>query len=316
MMAEHISEPHPLPRGHQRRIRRERTNTVLGIFGAGCITAGLLILAFALFQFFGTSLITRGHQTVLHDQFSKRLSQAHITPSARTLGPARSVPATTQAAIGQPVAEISIPKINIDFTVLQGTGDTQLEAGPGHYLGTPLPGQLGNAAIAGHRTTWLRPFWNLNELSPGDQIFITTTQGYFRYTVTSQIIVAPTDVAVLDPSTNATLTLSTCNPRFSASQRLIAKAVLSASWLPSDTAPVTSTSMPSATTQPARQFTSTGSWVPALVWGSITAAIAWAAWWLRRRLHRRWIYLAALPLFVVALFLFFLAVSPLLPASI
>ncbi len=308
----------PLPRGHQRRVRRERKYRVLGVIGGTCIGLGLLILAFAIFQFFGTGLITNGRQRALHDQFTQQLKRAHVEPVAHVLGPPRTVPTTPQPSIGQAVAEISIPKININFTVLQGTGDVQLEAGPGHYVATPLPGQLGNAAIAGHRTTWMRPFWNLNELNPGDAIYLTTTQGYFRYSVTSQTLVAPTDVAVLNPTTTATLTLSTCNPRFSATQRLIIKATLSGTWLPGDAnaSTTTTTTAPITPTTTPKQFVSSGSWAAAILWGIVTAAIGVGAALARRTWKRWWIYLVAAPIFVVALFLFFMAISPLLPASI
>lgn len=312
--------PPVLPRGYHRRVKRERTNRLLGILGTSFISLGLLILAFALFQFFGTGLITTGRQQKLHDQFSQQLRQAHINADKHPLGPARTVPTIPQPEIGQPVAEISIPKIHIDFTVLQGTGDVQLEAGPGHYTGTPLPGEIGNAAIAGHRTTWLRPFWNLNELNPGDSIFITTIQGYFRYRVTSQVVVAPTDASVLDPTTNATLTLSTCNPRFSATQRLVVKAVLSASWLPGDSAPsiATTTTRPvsTTTTEAAPQFVTSGSWIPAVVWGIFSALTAALTLIMQRKYRHWWIYLVGAPFFLVALFYFFLTISPLLPPSL
>ena len=308
----------PVPRGYHRRVKRERTNKVLGFVGATCIGLGLLILAFAIFQFFGTGLITKGRQSKLHDQFTQALHHAHISSTPHVVGPPRTVPVESQPSLGQPVAEISIPKIHIDFTVLQGTGDVQLEAGPGHYIGTPMPGQLGNVAIAGHRTTWLRPFWNLNELAPGDNIYLTTTQGYFRYRVTRQFVVAPTDISVLDQTTNATLTLSTCNPRFSATQRLIVQAVLSGTWLPSDGSPATTTTTPIATTttKPTPQFVSSGSALPAVLWGIACAAIGVCAWWLVRRLRRWWIYLVAAPFFLIALFFFFLTISPLLPPSL
>ena len=311
-----LPSPTPLPRGHRRRMKRERTNKVLGFIGATCIGLGLLILAFAIFQFFGTGLITKGRQAKLHDQLAQELHHAHITTTPHAVGPPRTVPVETQPALGQPIAEISIPKIHIDFTVLQGTGDVQLEAGPGHYIETPMPGQLGNVAIAGHRTTWLRPFWNLNELSPGDDIYLTTTQGYFRYRVSKQFVVAPTDVSVLDQTSNATLTLSTCNPRFSATQRLIVQAVLSGTWLPSDGSPSTTTPVATTTTNSTPQFVSSGSALPAVLWGIVCAAIGVAAWWCVRRFRRWWIYLVAAPLFLIALFYFFLTISPLLPPSL
>src|SRR5207302_2511071 len=86
---------------------------------------------------------------------------------------------------------------------------------------TPMPGQPGNAAIAGHRTTYGAPFFNLNELQPGDPIFVTTRQGRFRYEVRETRTVSPSQLSVLNPTPDNRLTLTTCNPRFSASQRLV-----------------------------------------------------------------------------------------------
>ena len=95
---------------------------------------------------------------------------------------------------------ITIPKIDLSMVVVEGTGDAQLQTGPGHYPTTPLPGEDGNAAIAGHRTTYLHPFYNLNELVPGDPITIVTLQGIFLYHVTGSLAVPPTDVSVVAPT--------------------------------------------------------------------------------------------------------------------
>lgn len=110
--------------------------------------------------------------------------------------------------------------------IVEGTGEGQLQQGPGHYPGTPLPGEAGNSAIAGHRTTYAAPFYNLNELQPGDLIYIQTSQGIFDYSVSYSETVSPTDTAVLDDTTVPQLTLTTCNPRYSSTQRLVVVALL------------------------------------------------------------------------------------------
>ncbi len=94
-------------------------------------------------------------------------------------------PSIPDPPIGSPVGTIQIPKINLAMTVVEGTDEAQLAMGPGHYPTTPLPGEAGNAAIAGHRTTYLHPFYSLDALAPGDLIFITTLQGTFLYRVAS-----------------------------------------------------------------------------------------------------------------------------------
>ena len=140
------------------------------------------------------------------------------------------MPLTTRAAGegegGRPAPRIEIPKIGVDKIVVAGVALSDLRKGPGHYPNTPLPGQLGNAAIAGHRTTYGAPFFRVDELAAGDEIIVTTVQGTFRYLVTEIKIVKPTDFSVLDPTPDATLTLTSCNPRYSSRQRIVVKARL------------------------------------------------------------------------------------------
>ena len=122
--------------------------------------------------------------------------------------------------------DLEIAKIGIDKIVVAGTSTAELRKGPGHYANTPLPGQLGNAAIAGHRTTFGAPFYRINELVAGDEIKVTTLEGVFIYRVTEQLIVRPNDISVIAPTADAELTLTSCHPRFSASQRIVIKAKL------------------------------------------------------------------------------------------
>jgi sortase A len=120
-----------------------------------------------------------------------------------------------------------IPAIGVDRYVVEGVGEADLQMGPGHYPGTPLPGQAGNVGIAGHRTTFGAPFFRLNELVRGDYIYLTDTSGKtWVYSVVRQWVVAPSDVAVLDATRKPELTLTTCNPRFEATTRLIVRAAL------------------------------------------------------------------------------------------
>ena len=136
---------------------------------------------------------------------------------------------------GSAMARIQIPRIGVDKTVVEGVRVSDLRKGPGHYPNTPLPGQAGNAAIAGHRTTYGAPFGDIDKVLPGDEIIITTIQGDFTYRVLEQgdghgyIIVAPTAVEVLrqdfSDSPNR-LTLTACHPKGSARQRIIVVAEL------------------------------------------------------------------------------------------
>lgn len=144
----------------------------------------------------------------------------------------------SQAVVSQPqdpegqdlpdgaVATLSIPKIELETTVVSGTTQKALKKGPGHYEETPLPGDRGNSAIAGHRTMYGHPFRNLDQLEAGDEIVVRTESGGFTYRVLEKKIVRPTDLSVIDPTEDSRLTLTTCHPVGSARERLIVVAEL------------------------------------------------------------------------------------------
>ena len=133
-----------------------------------------------------------------------------------------------ETAIGDPITKISIPAADLKPTVVvEGTGASALRAGAGHYPNTPLPGEEGNVAIAGHRTTYGKPFANLDHLKPGDEIFLETPVGKYTYKVSKDpFVVSPTDFTVIAQTPGKTLTLTTCHPKGSARQRLVVKADL------------------------------------------------------------------------------------------
>jgi sortase A len=115
--------------------------------------------------------------------------------------------------------------MKLDMVFVEGSGPEPLKKGPGHYERTALPGEVGNVGIAGHRTTYLHPFWGLNTLKRGDLIELQTRRGTFRYAVRWQRVVSPTGYWVLKRTKVPSLTLTTCHPRFSARERLIVRAV-------------------------------------------------------------------------------------------
>jgi sortase A len=220
--------------------------------------------------------------------------------------------------------------------IVEGTDESQLQQGPGHYLGTPLPGQAGNAAIAGHRTTYGAPFYNLNELLPGDPITVQTSQGTFTYDVVASHLVLPSNTTVLDASTTPELTLTTCNPRYSAAQRLVVLARLTAAALtPPPTVPTTappfstSTSTAPPSTVPnlaggvgeggGLSGVSTRNQVElAVLWGALTlvAAVLGLIGWRRGRRPWSWVVLAmGTPLTVAGLLLCYQHISLALPQS-
>ena len=123
----------------------------------------------------------------------------------------------TGAALG----ELVIPKIGVSYDVVQGTDTASLERGPGHYSSTALPGLGETVAIAGHRTTYLAPFRNINELDPGDRIDVQMPYATFTYVVQYAKIVTPQSWWITDDVGYERLVLSACNPLYSASQRIV-----------------------------------------------------------------------------------------------
>jgi sortase A len=130
---------------------------------------------------------------------------------------------------GDPLALLEIPAIGRSDIVVPGVSLNDLKDGPGHYPETPLPGQLGNASIAGHRTTYGAPFFDVDDLVPGDELIVTMLTGdQFVYEVTGIEIVSASDywvVTTTDP-TKAELTLTSCHPKYTARDRIVVHSVL------------------------------------------------------------------------------------------
>ena len=130
-----------------------------------------------------------------------------------------------QPAGRAPIGRIVIPRIHLEMVVVEGTSTSDLEKGPGHYdaetgVDTSLPGLGAVIAIAGHRTTFLHPFRHIDELRPGDKIYLEMPYGTFRYSVYFHRVVVPTDWSILRPRPYEKLVLTACHPLYSASHRL------------------------------------------------------------------------------------------------
>ena len=185
---------------------------------------GAIILLFVVWQLWGTAISQHQAQGQLKAAFDASL-RAHHPPKATASGPSL-IPASTfvpSGGDGSVVAHLQIPTIGVDQYVVEGTNSTDLSKGPGHYVGTAMPGQAGNVAIAGHRTTHGAPFNRLGQLGPGDRIILTTLSGESLTYVVSGApkAVSPNDVAVLNYFGDNRITLTTCTPEFSSTQRLI-----------------------------------------------------------------------------------------------
>jgi len=218
--------------------------TLASGLGQALVTAGLVLLLFVVYQLWVTDLFTAREQDRLADEL-----RTAWTADAPVVG----VPTPPAGpAMGEPFAVLHVPRLGEDWSrvVLEGTTEDQLSQGPGHYVGTALPGQPGNVSIAGHRVGRGSPFLDLDTLRPGDPIVVEVADGWFTYRVLGdqatgdpadpggipgQRIVTPAQVEVIAPTpggaadaapTGAYLTLTTCHPRYSARQRLVVHAVL------------------------------------------------------------------------------------------
>jgi sortase A len=147
------------------------------------------------------------------NQHQQELKTAFVDPPQRVI--------RRQPLKGDAIARIEIPAIGVDEYVVEGTDLDSLRKGPGHYPETPLPGEGGTAAIAGHRTTYGAPFRHIDELDPGDRIIIDMPDGRFIYRVEESKIVDDQDLSVLEPVGYRRLMLSACHPLYSAAQRII-----------------------------------------------------------------------------------------------
>jgi len=272
------------------------------------MAAGTLMLLFVAYQLWGTGIAEARSQSALTEDFQEL--QAEVPKEPDEFAP----PAPTGTAI----AIIKIPRIGIEKTVVQGVGVEDLKKAPGHYPNTPMPGQVGNAAIAGHRTTYGAPFYNFDELKPNDPILVTTLQGSFRYEVMETKIVRPSQVDVLDNTDDNRLTLTTCHPRFSASQRMVVIAKLIGEALqPPPVDPNAPKAERPVAFEEAGLSGGTAARGPAVLAGLAFVGVWIVAYMIRRAVGHKLIVwpIAAIPM-GLTLFVFFEQFARLLPANV
>lgn len=361
----------------------------VGGLGRILIALGLLIFAFVAYQLWGTGIQYARAQDQLEQDFEEQLAAlptptagpvttlAQVVPSsaddptlssvapADTTAAASTEPASTEAPsasvvelppldLGDVLGKIEIPSIGVEDMIVAGVRQSDLDEGVGHYPYTPLPGETGNSAIAGHRTTHGQPFFDLDKLAPGDEIVVTTLAGRFVYSVTDSKVVDPNDFTVLlgDPA-ESKLTLTTCHPRYSQKKRLVIAAVLDRTESVATPAEITYADdalTPEAQADPAPADTIVGgdsgtvgdggesgtvtladqtadafsngwfsdpdAWPQIALWGSLLTLVALAATWLGRRTNN-WIgaILGIFP-FTFVLYFWFENVNRLLPPGL
>jgi sortase A len=204
---------------------------LVGAVGELLITAGAVLLLFVAWQLWWTDVEANRSQSAtveaLAEDFQRPVPSPTASPTSTT--PISDLP--TSVAPGQAFGILRIPRLGEEWArpVLEGIDPGTLQDGIGHYPKTALPGAVGNVGLAGHRTTYGRPFHDIEQLRPGDKLVIETARGHTVYAVDRHAIVPPTATDVIAPvpqrpgasPTEAWLTLTTCHPKYSAEQRYI-----------------------------------------------------------------------------------------------
>jgi sortase A len=208
------------PETRPKERRRLGWRTPVRWFGFACLMGAAFFAGYVAWLLWGTGLETKAAQEEL---------RAEVLPIFEDPKPLDEAPEPGTIGVpGDAYAIIEIPAIGIEFVVVEGTAYEDLQSGPGHYLDTADPWDgSGRVGIAGHRTTYLAPFLNLDDLATGDEILLHTEFGIFTYGVTRNFVV-PSEGSgvVLEQTKDPTLVLTTCNPKYSSSQRLIIEADL------------------------------------------------------------------------------------------
>jgi sortase A len=218
---------------------KRRGHTALKALSTVLIVAGALLLIDAgitlLWQEPVSALYASLRQNALGDDLSRietrRIARVEVQALERLQTEKRRLTFLARAERGKanpgdPLGRIQIPKIGANFVIVQGTDASDLREGPGHYVNTPLPGEPGTVAIAGHRTTFLAPFRDIDELKPSDPIHVQMPYADFTYSVQRTRIVDPSATWVMRKIGYDRLVLTACHPLYSAAQRIVVTARL------------------------------------------------------------------------------------------
>jgi sortase A len=204
------------------------------ILSVALITAGLVVLADVVATLVWEEPTSSLYASIKQHDANGQLDQlerefpapADRRAARRVQGTRRQVKVLAerfshQVEDGQAIGRVVIPSIGLDIAMIQGTNTADLQKGPGHYPSTPFPGQPGTVAIAGHRTTYLAPFRNIDALHGGNHIGIEMPYATFEYRVERTRVVDPTDLRILHRTPYQRLVLTACHPLYSAAQRIV-----------------------------------------------------------------------------------------------
>jgi sortase A len=208
------------------------------ISGIVLASAGVLTLVWVVvvwrWQDPFTGLYTRWEQHKLAQQLQHEFQIQSWPRFAQRTSLSTEARAIEQAAVrfrrtatdGQAIGRIIIPRLGLNMVMVNGTDESSLRRGPGRDLRTYMPGQNRLVYVAGHRTTFLAPFAQIQEIQPGDLITLEMPYGTFAYRAFRHTVVPADDLAVLRSPRHEVLTLQACHPRFFATHRYLVYARL------------------------------------------------------------------------------------------
>lgn len=217
------------------RARPDGLARVLSGLGQTLLTLGVIVLLFCAYELWVTGLFTARTQTRLRQELTASWPHAG-TPVPPVPGGPRGRPAVAAPSKGTGFALLFLPTLRgkEPLVVVEGVGISDLQKGPGHLPGSAQPGSPGNTVLSGHRTTYGAPFADLDRLRPGDPVVLQTSGRSATYRITGSQVVDPSATEVTYPvpgrpgvaPTSSLLTMTTCNPKYSARQRLVVSGLL------------------------------------------------------------------------------------------
>jgi sortase A len=282
---------------HSQPVHHDPRADVGTVVSRGLATFSLLVAAMIAFLFVFSGLAEARSQVGLRRRFELAIQNLRA-------------PIGGAIANGIPVAQIDVDAIGLHRVVVQGTTSSELRSGPGHLRHSPLPGQDGNAVIAGRRTAYGGAFRRISSLTRGDRISVTTGEGHFTYVVDTVRRLAGNDGSELVSTGANQLTLLTSDPAFFASRRLVVTASLrgDAFAASADPTPVTRAELGLAG--------ETGALLPLVLWLEVLLIAAVGASWLWRRCTRWSAYVVSVPVLLAVTWLLFENLTKLLPATL